>query len=284
MFTVGAQRVEKPWTSDEISDREGLKKLALELNPVVGYYDPFGIGDTEPELIGWYVGPATLIRCLWASLTPSRRELIASGSATRRSSTGASPWPPSLASACRTRASTSRGTCRASMPRRRFSHADISAAGGPLDQWAAVPSAAKLQILFVIGLLEIWGESSYALEAAGEKHYVRGGKPGVYPSFAPIRDSGLGQPTLDLFDPFGLQKKMTPEKKAKSLLAELNNGRLAMIGIIGLVSASKGCIVPGLDSLGLKQSAVEPMAYFSATNADLPFVSAMLDFQVPWAN
>ena len=26
------------------------------------------------------------------------------------------------------------------------------------------------------------------------------------------------------------------------------------------------------------------MAYFSATNADLPFVSAMLDFQVPWAN
>ena len=165
-----------------------------------------------------------------------------------------------------------------------ISHADISAAGGPLDQWAAVPSAAKLQILFVIGLLEIWGESSYALEAAGEKHYVRGGKPGVYPSFAPIRDSGLGQPTLDLFDPFGLQKKMTPEKKAKSLLAELNNGRLAMIGIIGLVSASKGCIVPGLDSLGLKQSAVEPMAYFSATNADLPFVSAMLDFQVPWAN
>ena len=29
---------------------------------------------------------------------------------------------------------------------------------------------------------------------------------------------------LDLFDPFGLQSKMSPEKKEKSLLAEINNG------------------------------------------------------------
>jgi len=164
-----------------------------------------------------------------------------------------------------------------------ISHADISAAGGPLDQWDALPSAAKLQILFVVGMLEFWGESSSALEAAGQQHYVRGGKPGFYPSFKPIKDA-LGQPSLDLFDPFGFSKKKTPEQKERGLLVEINNGRLAMLGMFGLVSASKGLIVPGLDSIGLKHYDGEVMSYFSATNADLPFVSSMLASPLPWTN
>ena len=141
---------------------------------------------------------------------------------------------------------------------------DIAAAGGPGDQWDALPTAAKVQIGCVIGFLEMHGESSLALEADGQKHYVRGGKPGYYPSF----DLMPHPVPFNLFDPFGLTKKMTPEKKEKSLLAEINNGRLAMLGIFGLISASKGLKVPGLDTLGIAPYDGEYMAPFTAAASE----------------
>jgi len=142
-----------------------------------------------------------------------------------------------------------------------ISYESISAAGGPGDQWDAVPTAGKLQIFSFIALLEFIGESDYALGKSGMKHYMRGGKPGSFPS---IRQDGVvPHPVpLDFFDPFGFQKKLSPEQKATKLLAEVNNGRLAMIGIMGYVSASKGLIVPGLDSLPIKSYAGEYMAPF----------------------
>ena len=120
---------------------------------------------------------------------------------------------------------------------------------------------------------QMCGEASVFLEADGQQHYVRGGKPGYYPT---LKDKFPHPIPFNLFDPFGFTSKMTPEKKEKSLLAEINNGRLAMLGMMGVLSASKGLIVPGLDSLPIKPYAGEIMAPFTEINADLPVVPWML--------
>merc|ERR1711935_896898 len=74
------------------------------------------------------------------------------------------------------------------------------------------------------------------------QHYMRGGKPGVYPEFTgfPFHRDHLER--FPLYDPAGIARNASPEKKAKGLLAEINNGRLAMIGIMGFVAEAK---VPG---------------------------------------
>merc|ERR1712232_53237 len=248
----------KPWTSSQVSDKAGLEELAKKLNPVVGYWDPLNIGESSPETIGWF---------RHAEIKHGRVAMAAFVGYCLQSNGVCFPW--------NLQAPIGSVGPMATLPT--ISFADISAAGGPADQWDALPTAAKLQILVVIGFLEMWSETSFVLKADGQEHYVRGGKPGYFPKLSRKDGAAFPHPVpLNLWDPFGFTSKMSPERKEKALLAEVNNGRLAMIGIMGLISASKGLQVPGLDTVGVKPYAGEVMAPFTASDASLPFVSDML--------
>merc|ERR1712063_102343 len=122
----------KPWTSSEISDEAGLTELAKKLNPTVGFWDPLGIGGTSPETIGWF---------RHAEIKHGRVAMAAFGVCC--------PWNLQASFG--------------SIDVPTISFADISAACGPADQWDALPTAAKLQILGVIGFLEMWSETSAVL-------------------------------------------------------------------------------------------------------------------------
>ena len=147
-----------------------------------------------------------------------------------------------------------------------ITHEQISAAGSPPEQWDVLPFEAKAQIIGAIGLFELLGEYSTILEANGEKHYVRGGKPGYYPPFEGIFKMGVfpHPMPLNLYDPLGLSKTKSPEQKQRGLLVEINNGRLAMLGIFGFLAESKlPGSVPALSGL-IKPYSGEYMAPFTS--------------------
>ena len=131
----------------------------------------------------------------------------------------------------------------------------------PPEQWDAIPLYGKLQILVIVGMLESYGEIL-------APHYTKGGLPGYYP---PIKGK---RPELifNLYDPFNFFEGDSAEKKvrapashfacllrflassarpsthrrsspqARGRLTEVNNGRLAMLGIFSIISEAT---VPG---------------------------------------
>jgi len=218
------QAVANPGSSPEFAE---LKSLSKQLNPVVGYYDPLNLA----MLNFWGQGEAATIGFLrHAEIKHSRVAMFAFVGYIVHENGIRWPWALSY-----------------SLP----DYSSFEGLSAPAV-WDALPMASKLQIVGVIGILEIWSETKFVLESDGEKHYMSGGKPGYYPTFdlgepreglcAPL---GWGIPhpmPFNLYDPLGLSKNRTPEAKAKGLVTEINNGRLAMLGIMGFVSASK---IPG---------------------------------------
>mmetsp|Transcript_28467 Transcript_28467/g.85892 ORF Transcript_28467/g.85892 Transcript_28467/m.85892 type:complete len:180 (+) Transcript_28467:162-701(+) len=110
--------------------------------------------------------------------------------------------------------------------------ADVS----PQEQWDNIPTIGKFQILVFVGMLESYGEG------AGDEsyvHYTKGGMPGYYP---PIVGKGGGQIGLNLYKPFDIFPEQDEAQKTRGRQVEINNGRLAMLGLFSLISEAT---VPG---------------------------------------
>jgi len=188
-----------------------LKGLATKLNPVVGYWDPLKLGEatfwdnTNEETIGWL---------RHAEIKHGRAAMAAFVGYIVQANGIRFPWEP-------------------------FPGASSVTTLSPPEQWDAMPSAAKWQIILAIGFLEWWSELRLI---PGEAHYMKGGKPGYVPPFDATPDQLPHWIGFNLYDPFNFSAKKTAEQKEKGLITELNNGRLAMIGIFGFLSESA---VPG---------------------------------------
>jgi len=219
-------------SSVQMMDVDGLKAQAKSLNPVVGFWDPLNLSGGE----FWGDSNAATIGFL-------REAEIKHGRVAMAAFVGY--------------------IVHANDIRIPFDKVATSIPTGlaPQALWDAIPEAAKWQIILTIGFFEFWRENSYILQQEGQSHYMRGGKPGYFPTF-----DQLPHPVpFNLFDPFGFSKGASPEKKAKGLLAEVNNGRLAQIGIFGFLAESQvPGSVPGLASVGIRPYDGDIMAPFSA--------------------
>jgi len=184
-----------------------LTALADAANPVVKYYDPLSLADAD----FWGQGTDATIGFLRHAEIKHSRVAMAAFVGYCVQSNYHFPWAQTLAGA---------------------PHPAVSL--GPEAQWDATPANAKWQIITVIGLLEIWDECG---GGGSMPHYMSGRQPGKYPTFENFRNEVHF--VLDLYDPFGLFGKMKDEQKERRLVMEINNGRLAMLGIFGFLSADK---------------------------------------------
>jgi len=126
--------------------------------------------------------------------------------------------------------------------------ADIAAAGGPMEQWQAVPEIGKLQIIGAIFIIE--HQSEWKIKP----HYMAGGTPGSL--------KGL----KNFWDPIGLTAKMDAKKLERQRLSELKNGRAAMLGIIGCLIAGKlpGSIPAGMNGFFEGAAFTEPFGTYAS--------------------
>jgi len=184
-----------------------LEELSVKLNPIVKFWDPISLSDGD----FYDMGEEATVGFLRHSEIKHGRVAMAAFVGYCVQSNFIFPWAQHLD-----------GTT------------GPSPALSPEQQWDDIPENAKWQIFTLIAFLEIWDECS---SAQGIPHYTKGRMPGKYPSLQPFRDNVHF--ALDLFDPFGFSKNRSEEAKARGRIAEVNNGRLAMLGIFGFLSADK---------------------------------------------
>jgi len=194
-----------------------LADLAKKLNPVVGFYDPLNLAEAE---FWGQSNEATIGFLRHAEIKHGRVAMFGFVGYLVHANGIRWPWPMMLD-----------GT-------------PFPDSNNPPQQWDALPDNSKWQILGLVLFLELYGEIS----TDDHKHYMRGGKPGDYPDFDTIP---LPHPVpFNLYDPFGLNKRASEEKKARGLEVEINNGRLAMLGLFGfLVEATIPGAVPSLTGI-----------------------------------
>jgi len=188
-----------------------LKELANKLNPVVGYWDPLGLATWEGGF--WGQGEEATVGWLREAEIKHGRIAMAGFVGFIVHSNGIRTQGDAIAQGVPT-----------------------SVQGA--DVWDALPEIAKWQIILFVGVMEVWRENRVVLAAEGQKHYMKGGKPGYFPTF----DLVPHPVPFNLYDPWGVMKTKTEEEKAKGRLVEINNGRLAMLGLFGFLSES---VVPG---------------------------------------
>jgi len=184
-----------------------LNALAQKLNPVVGMYDPLNLAEAE---FWGYSNEATIGFLRHAEIKHSRVAMFAFVGYIAHANGIKFPWAMQM------------------------DGSPFPTETSPPQLWDAVSDSAKFQIFAVILFLEAWSE----IPSDSHQHYMAGGKPGAYPDFTTGED-GIPHPVpFNFYDPFKLSSKRSAEAKERGLVVEINNGRLAMIGIMGFVAAN----------------------------------------------
>merc|ERR1719408_671693 len=211
---------------------DDLKVVATKLNPAVGYWDPLKLAEAE----FWEQSNEATIGFLRHAEIKHGRVAMAGFVGYCVHANGIHfPW--------------------------KIPGDELCAPGvSPPELWNNLPFEAKLQIILAIGIFEFYSEAAMSLSPGQGGHYMRGGKPGLFPPFKGPAKGVLGDAEgrpllphpapLNLYDPFNFNSKKSDEWKAKKLQTEINNGRLAMIGLMSLLS--EGAIpgsVPALKGL-----------------------------------
>jgi len=184
---------------------DDLKIIAEKSNPVLKFYDPLDLSsgvifdNTQEQTIGFL---------RQAEIKHGRVAMAAFVGYCIQSNGLHWPWPQTLD-----------GT-------------PFPTGVSPPEQWDAMPDVAKWQIILFVGFLEWFSEG------AGT-HYMRGGIPGKFPDFTENPELILHPVPFNLYDPFRLSTKRSAADKERGLIAEINNGRLAMIGIMGFLAEQK---------------------------------------------